>query len=421
MHKNLSKKELLINKFTQVRNRTNLLVEKLTHEDMNIQTAQFVSPTKWHLAHTTWFFEKIILKNFSKKYFNYDKNFDYLFNSYYNSIGKQHPRHKRGLISRPSVEEIFRYRDDIDCKILNLISNANQLNNRFIFSFNVAINHEQQHQELILMDIQHVFFSNPIKPTYLERKNNKKNLNKIKKVPKYKRVNSKVCFIGSENEEFCFDNEKPKFEKEILPFKISQNTITNYEWKEFMYDDGYKRSELWLSDGFDFIQKNEISKPFYWIDENYHFTLRGTQKICETLPVTNISFYEANAFAKWKKKRLPTEFEIESLLKNSNIKGNFQESGNFEPSENDDSSDIKNLYGNTWEWTSSHYLPYESYKPWNEHLSEYNSKFMFNQLVLKGGSCLTPISHIRASYRNFFYPTDRWVCNSFRLAESIEK
>ena len=174
MHKNLSKKELLINKFTQVRNRTNLLAERLTYEDMNIQTAQFVSPTKWHLAHTTWFFEKIILKNFAKKYFNYDKNFDYLFNSYYNSIGKQHPRHKRGLISRPGVDEIFTYRKDIDSKILDLISETNQLSNEFIFSLNVAINHEQQHQELILMDIQHVFFSNPLKPTYLERKTKKK-------------------------------------------------------------------------------------------------------------------------------------------------------------------------------------------------------------------------------------------------------
>ena len=421
MHKNLSKKELLINKFTQVRNRTNLLAERLTYEDMNIQTAQFVSPTKWHLAHTTWFFEKIILKNFAKKYFNYDKNFDYLFNSYYNSIGKQHPRHKRGLISRPGVDEIFTYRKDIDSKILDLISETNQLSNEFIFSLNVAINHEQQHQELILMDIQHVFFSNPLKPTYLERKTKKKGLNKIKKISKFKKVNSKFCFIGSEHEEFCFDNEKPKFKKEILPFKISSNTITNYEWKEFMYDDGYKRSELWLSYGFDFIQKNKISKPFYWINENFHFTLRGTQKIFDTFPVTNISFYEANAFAKWKKKRLPTEFEIEFLLKNSNIKGNFQENDNFEPFDGDASSEIKNLYGNTWEWTSSHYLPYECYKPWDKHLGEYNSKFMFNQLVLKGGSCLTPISHIRASYRNFFYPTDRWVCNSFRLAESIGK
>ena len=387
---------------------------------MNIQSAPFVSPTKWHLAHTTWFFEQIILKKFSKRYFHFDKNFDYLFNSYYNSIGKQHPRDKRGLISRPSVKDILKYRKDVDDKIIQLILETKKLNNEFIFPLNVGLNHEQQHQELILMDIQHVFFSNPIKPIYFEKKiKDKEKVNSTKNLTNFKKVNPTTCFIGSENEEFCFDNEQPKFKKEIHPFKISTNTITNYEWREFILDKGYKRHELWLSDGFDFINKNKISKPLYWIDDNHHFTLRGVQRICDSFPVTNISFYEANAFAKWKNKRLPTEFEIEYLLKKSNIEGNFQENNNFETLNNNNSSEIKNLYGNTWEWTSSHYLPYESYKPWNKHLGEYNSKFMFNQLVLKGGSCLTPISHIRASYRNFFYPSDRWVCSSFRLAESI--
>ena len=420
MHKNLSKKEILINKFMEVRKRTNFLAEKLSVEDMNIQSAVFVSPTKWHLAHTTWFFEQIILKRFSKEYSNNNPTFDYLFNSYYNSIGKQHPRHKRGLISRPSVNEISEYRKNIDNKIVDLIFKKSSFSKEFSFSLDVAINHEQQHQELILMDIQHVFFSNPQKPAYLPKSSIAKNKNhKDIKTLNFKKFDSVNCIIGSEKMEFYFDNEGPNFKKKINSFKISTNTVSNYEWKQFMLDDCYNRSDLWLSDGFDFIKKNNIIKPFYWIDQNHHFTLRGIQKICDTNPVTNISFYEADAFARWKEKRLPTEFETEYLLKNSVVEGNFQEKNNFEPLSCNDNKIINNLYGNTWEWTSSHYLPYDSYKPWKKNLSEYNSKFMFNQLVLKGGSCLTPISHIRASYRNFFYPEDRWACNSFRLAESV--
>ena len=347
MHKNLSKADLLIKRFQETKKRTKILVNGLSPEDMNIQSEDFVSPTKWHLAHTCWFFEQIILKKFKRNYSSYDKDFDYLFNSYYNSIGKQHQRNKRGLISRPSVEDIFNYRDDIDNRIIDLIAEKNNLENDFVFSLEVAINHEQQHQELILMDIQHVFFSNPIKPTYLKKeKPIKKNINHPNNIGSYLEINPNDCFFGSEKEGFYFDNEGPQFKKKLKPFLIGTNTICNGEWKEFINNNCYANPSLWLSDGFDFVNKENISKPLYWIDNDYHFTLRGVQKIIDKNPVTNISFHEAYAFAKWKNKRLPSEFEIEYLLKKSDINGNFQEFGFLEPIEASDNHDLKNLYGN---------------------------------------------------------------------------
>lgn len=406
-----------IGKFDKQRGVTIDLIKTLTVDDMNIQTEEFVSPTKWHLAHTTWFFEKVILEKFSKNYISYNKKYTDIFNSYYQSYGNPLPRNKRKLLSRPSVEEILDYRKEINKRILNLLNTKVIKNNKFIFLLNVGINHEQQHQELILMDILNVFFNNPLKPLFnktVKSKFSKKNHKLNEEFFFFENINFNT--IGSVNDEFCFDNELPAFKIQIRPFEISRSCVTNLQWKEFIKSGGYNNSKIWLSDGFDFIKKKKINKPMYWLDENYYFSLNGVRKIIDDSPVTNISFYEADAYARWRGKRLPTEIELEALLGRQKVQGNFLNKKIFEPLNLFDDGDVKNLFGNVWEWTSSAYLPYQSYKPWEDELAEYNGKFMCNQIVLKGGSCFTPHSHIRSSYRNFFYPSDRWACNGFRLA-----
>ena len=410
----------IITKFIETRNKTVLLIHSLNNEDMNVQTFSFVSPTKWHLAHTTWFYEKFILENFNDKYNFYDKNFNYIFNSYYNSAGNIYPRDKRGFLSRPCLDEVLQYRKIIEDKVIELLEKKNIKDKvKLLFLIELGINHEQQHQELILTDILNVFFHNPTKPIYQKKNKLMKSKNIIQG---WTEVGDLEILIGNEGEKFCYDNELPLHEKKIKPFKIQNYLINNYDWKCFIDDDGYNRSEFWLSDGYEFIKKNKINKPLYWIDKDLSFSLNGVKEIDEYAPVSHISFYEADAFARWKNKRLPSEFEIEYFLKKNNINGNFLESKNLEPQTLGNSSNsVNQLYGDVWEWTSTNYHPYEGYRTWEGPVGEYNGKFMCNQFVLKGGSCVTPIKHIRSSYRNFFYPYDRWQFNGLRLAESINE
>ena len=416
MLKKLDKKNTILNKFKNIRSRSLGLVENLSPEDMNIQSEYFVSPTKWHLAHTTWFFEQIILKKFKKNYKPFDKKYDFIFNSYYQSLGKQFNREKRGLLSRPDFEEVKRYRAYVDSHIEELfLDNVNNFD-QVIFLMQTSINHEEQHQELILMDIQFNFFQNPLMPAYSNFTFNKKKL-KIRQSFTFKKISRSIAVIGAQKKEFSFDNENPSFKKKIGSFEVCNSVVTNLEWKEFIKKDIYKKPKYWLSDGFDFINKNKINKPLYWLDTNYQYTLNGIKKIEDDFPVSNISYYEADAFARWRNMRLPSEYEMEYLLQKFNSDGNFMESKIFEPISNVKNSSFENLWGNQWEWTNSFYLPYQGFKTWDGNLSEYNGKFMFNQMVLKGGSCFTPQSHFRPSYRNFFYPTDRWVCNGFRLVK----
>jgi len=404
-------------RFKNVRSLTEYLVKDLIIDDMNIQTESFVSPTKWHLAHTTWFLENFILEKFIKKFKPYNKTFNYLFNSYYNSLGDQFPRDRRGFLSRPSVEEVLDYRSNVEGKIFDILNSKSCRNKKKLLKLvDVGINHEQQHQELILMDILNVYFQNPLKPKY----SNNSSLNIVgnQKILWFDHQESEEIRFGSENDDFCFDNELPINSKTLPPFSIRKNLINNYEWKSFMDDKGYERADLWLSDGYDFIKKNSITKPLYWIDKNHMFTLNGLKKINDLDPVCHISFYEADAFARWSKKRLPTEFELESLLKKKKIKGNFLEDKKFEPTYNENKTELVNqIYGDVWEWTSSNYSPYAGFEKWKGSIGEYNGKFMCNQFVLKGGSCVTPISHIRASYRNFYYPSDRWQFSGLRLVK----
>ena len=399
--------------YTITRSRTLKLVKNLTPEDMVIQTNEFVSPTKWHLGHTSWFFEKFILSPYLKGYKIFHENFNFVFNSYYNSVGCFNQRDKRGFLNRPSFEEVLNYRNYIDENI-NLLF-KNNVNNSLKFLLALGVNHEQQHQELILMDIKNVFYQNPLKPTYIN--------SKIKNNEKYFRNefilnNSEKFKYGHSSESFCYDNETPSNFSTLEPFNIKP-FVTNLEWKEFIEDGGYKSHEFWLSDGWNFINKNNINKPMYWFDKNYYFTLNGEKKIDDNSPVSHISFYEACAFARYKNLRLPNEFEIELFLKKQSVKGNFLEEENF--CETDyNNFNLKNvLYGNLWLWTSSNYVPYKNYKCFENELMEYNSKFMCNQFVLKGGSFATSKHHIRSSYRNFYYPHDRWQFSGLRLVEDL--
>ena len=408
-------KDSILNKFNAVRKQSLKLIKPLEAEDMVIQTESFVSPIKWHLGHTTWFFEKFLLIPNLKNYRLFDQSFDYIFNSYYLGIGSFNERSKRGFLNRPLYQRVLEYRKYVDSHINDLLNY--KLSQDLNFKVELGINHEQQHQELILMDIKHIFFSNPLKPIFLENKKNHK-----KKEVRYSNEfkcdeNTKFKF-GNNAENFCYDNESPSSFCYLQPFRLD-NFVTNKDWKEFMSEGGYENFKYWLSDGWDFIQKNKIRKPMYWVDSNNYFTFYGVKKILDQLPVSNISYYEAQAFANYKKKRLPTEFEMEFVLSSSKKNGNFLEQANFEEINYNTKLFKMSFYGNLWVWTSSYYVPYKNYKPFKNNLSEYNSKFMCNQLVLKGGSFASPKSHIRSSYRNFYYPGDRWQFSGLRLAEDI--
>ncbi len=412
---NLTRDNNILSYFKRVRSKTLNLVMKLNHEDMVVQSEDFVSPIKWHLGHTTWFFETFILKKFNKKYKTFDKSFNYIFNSYYNKIGLYNPKSKRGLLVRPTTKKIFEYREFVNNEILNLLI-KNVDNNKVLNLIELGINHEQQHQELILMDILNIFYNCPFQPPYKKRQ-------KIRDIKRSKftwsnkeKINYKYGYI---DDEFSYDNEGPSGEMELNPFQINIDFVTVGDWQNFIEDGGYSIPDLWLSDGWDFIKQNEISMPMYWIDENHHFTLYGVEKLKKSQPVSNISFYEAYAYCKYKKQRLPTEFELEHFLKSNKKRGNLLESNNFQPISFSNKDYLNNAYGNLWCWTSSYYQPYKKFKPFKEDLGEYNEKFMCNQFVLKGGSFATPINHIRPSYRNFYYPHDRWQFCGLRLVKDI--
>jgi ergothioneine biosynthesis protein EgtB len=414
--KNISiENTFLFKSFLNVRKQTLKLVKGLSSEDMVIQTDSFVSPIKWHLAHTTWFFEHFILKNF-QKYKIFDKSFDYIFNSYYYSVGKFNPKDMRGYLNRPEIEKIFQYRSYVEKNIFDLLLKLS-LTPKKKKLFIIGINHEQQHQELILMDILNIFFKNPLKPQFIK----KKKINGLKKCNVTWKNEKKIKFeYGTNtNDTFAYDNESPTGYKELLPFQVDYDFVSNNEWREFIDSNGYKRPELWLSDGWEFINKYKINKPMYWIDQKYQFCLTGIERIDNDQPVSHISYYEADAFCRFRKRRMPTEFEMEFFLKKNKKEGNFLENGYYKPINSFFKNKYNGSYGNLWSWTSSNYVPYNGYKPFEGNLGEYNKKFMCNQFVLKGGSFATPKSHIRASYRNFYYPSDRWQFSGLRLASDI--
>ncbi len=379
-----------------------------------------VSPTKWHLAHTTWFFETFVLKRWIAQYRPEIPDYSYLFNSYYNAAGDMHRRDLRGLISRPTVEDTRRYRASIDSHIENLLSNADdKLLDEIEPIVILGIHHEQQHQELLVTDIKHVFAQNPLHPVFRERK-----IDIVSAEPaplSFVEFDEAIVEIGHNGNEFSYDNEGPRHRALVLPFSLAMRPITNGEYIAFIEDNGYARSEFWLSLGWTTANEQRWQAPLYWEKRDgawWNFTLSGFRPVDEAEPVTHVSYFEADAFANWSDARLPTEFEWERAATNLPMDGNFVESERFHPQASNvaQARQLMQMFGDVWEWTRSAYSPYPGYRAAAGALGEYNGKFMCNQYVLRGGSCATSQTHIRRTYRNFFQPEKRWQFNGVRLA-----
>lgn len=405
------------NKYKTIRQETENICSPLIPEDYIIQSIPEVSPAKWHLAHVSWFFENFILLPFKKDYRVFNDNYNYIFNSYYNSVGKMLEKNKRNILSRPSIQEIYDYRKHIDNNIQELVLSAEKnILEQITPLMQIGLNHEQQHQELLMMDIKNNFYHNPLKPAYINSDTDISVYNKLEWIDSEEAMTN----IGHDNEDFCFDNEKPLHKTYVRNFKIASRPVLNGEFLEFINAGGYDEPKYWLSDGW--VAKNQEGwfAPLYWQKEDNEwlvFTLNGNKKLDENQPVCHISYYEAEAFAHWSNKRLPTEFEWEHIAKQQIIKGNFLESKRLQPFSDSNQNKLKQIFGDVWEWTNSAYLAYPGFNSLYEGLGEYNGKFMVNQMVLRGGCCVTPESHIRATYRNFFYPQNRWQFSGMRLVK----
>ncbi|QFT87508.1 Iron(II)-dependent oxidoreductase EgtB [Bacillus sp. THAF10] len=403
-------------RFMSVRDRTMKLVQPLETEDFIIQSHPDVSPPKWHLAHTTWFFERFVLKEYFENYKEFHPTYDFLFNSYYETVGPFQPRHQRGVLSRPSVKDIFQYRSYVDNCIVDLLFQESEDTEKIHSLIEIGMQHEQQHQELILMDVKYNFFVNPLHPVYQKEQP----FSSVKKEPTFLTYDGGLVDIGHNGEGFAFDNEGPNHKVWLEPFKMSDMPVTNGEYLEFIEAGGYKKAFYWLSDGWNTVKKNNWQAPFYWIkDDNGEwsiFTLSGIRKLDPNEPVVHVSFYEADAFSRWKGMRLPTEAEWEHAARGLKISGNTMDTGSYHPVSSK-GTESTYMFGDVWEWTASAYSPYPGSKPLEGALGEYNAKFMCNQMVLRGGSCATPLDHIRHTYRNFFPADKRWQFSGFRLAE----
>lgn len=426
LEKKTSSKNSLEKLYLDVRKTTEELCKPLEIEDYTIQTIEDVSPPKWHLGHTSWFFENLILKQYSNKFQYYNDSYNFIFNSYYESLGERIERSKRGIVSRPTVKEVYLYRKNIDDKILDLINKADdKLFLKIKDLIILGLHHEMQHQELLITDIKNIFTANLIVPVYCKPPDSYKR-NTMAPEQRFISYGGGIFEIGFNQDGFAFDNEKPVHKVYVNPFKIQNRLVINKEYLDFINDGGYSKSQLWLSDGWDAVQNNKWNSPLYWekIDNEWFIkTLNGLQKINLNEPVCHVSFYEADAFARWSKKRLLTEFEWETAAYDLDIRsGNFLENKIFhpvQPADNPGIDSVTQMFGDVWEWTNSCYLPYPGYKPLEGALSEYNGKFMSNQMVLRGGSCATPKMHIRKTYRNFFQCDKRWQFTGIRLGEDV--
>ncbi|HET7307077.1 MAG TPA: ergothioneine biosynthesis protein EgtB [Gammaproteobacteria bacterium] len=401
-----------VDDYLRVRAATVALCRSLEPEDYVVQSMPDVSPAKWHLAHTTWFFEHFILGPNLSGYAVFDSAFNYLFNSYYYTVGTMHPRPRRGLLSRPTVATIADWREHVDAHIVRLLERGDTEVEALTV---LGINHEQQHQELLLTDIKHVFSINPLKPAWRDLKAPPSAPpSALEFIPRQ----AATAAIGHVGEDFCFDNETPRHDELVRAHGFGNRPITNGEFVDFIRGGGYLTPELWLSDGWATAEAQQWRHPLYWTDDlDGEFTLGGLRDLDHNAPVSHVSYYEADAFARWAGARLPTEAEWESLAEDQSIEGNFVESRCFHPAAAQPANGVRQLFGDVWEWTASPYVSYPGFKPLAGSLGEYNGKFMCNQLVLRGGSCATPREHIRASYRNFFPPAARWQFSGIRLAK----
>jgi ergothioneine biosynthesis protein EgtB len=403
-----------------VRHRTESLCAPLCVEDHVVQSQPDCSPTSWHLAHTTWFFETFVLERALPDRPRFNQKFAYIFNSYYNAVGDRIARNRRGTLSRPTVSEIYTYRIHVDTAISEWLETANgPLLQSLAPIIELGLNHEEQHQELLLTDIKHAFASNPLRPAYHEVRDGRAVLNPPLR---WVELDGGMESIGHEGAEFAFDNEEPRHEVYLRPFQLASRLVTCGEYLAFMADAAYRRPELWLSDGWDTVRAQSWESPLYWELRDgrwWLMTLAGPRPVDEEEPVCHVSYYEADAFARWSGARLPTEAEWEAAAADAPVTGNLLESGMLHPVAPQPSDGLAQLYGDVWEWTQSPYTPYPGFRPSAGALGEYNGKFMCNQMVLRGGSCATPEAHIRATYRNFFPPAARWQFMGIRLAKDV--
>ena len=400
-------------RFCDVRLATERLCEPLDPEDAGAQSMPCTSPTKWHLAHTSWFFETFVIEPAVPEFRRFHADFSVLFNSYYNAVGEQHPRPERGLLTRPTLREVLEYREHVDQHVAVVLQKEG-LEQQLAERIELGLHHEQQHQELILTDIKHLFAQNPLRPAFAE----------LEATPEgragaveWLEFDEELQEIGLDLPEFGFDNERPRHRALVHGFEIASRLVTNGEFAEFVEAGGYALPEFWLSDGWATVLREGWRAPLYWQSGDagwQQFTLGGVRDLRADEPLCHVSYYEADAYARWRGERLPTEAEWEVAASRSpeGLRGNFVESGLLRPA----ASIGSQFFGDVWEWTRSPYAPYPGYKAPAGAVGEYNGKFMANQIVLRGGSCATPRSHIRPSYRNFFYPGDRWQFSGLRLA-----
>jgi ergothioneine biosynthesis protein EgtB len=396
----------------------------LSPEDYVVQSMPEASPVKWHLAHTTWFFETFVLARFLPDYRPFHPQFGFLFNSYYNAVGERLARGKRGLLTRPTVEEVFRYRHQVDEHVRRLLDGADaKLGERLAPVVVLGCNHEQQHQELLLTDLLHAFADNPLRPAYRSAGADTAAEPQAATPPlAWSDYLAGLRWIGHEGDDFAFDNEAPRHRVFVESFQLASRLSTCGEYRAFIEDGGYRRPELWLSDGWAACQAGSWAAPLYWEQQEGHWwqmTLAGMSPLREAEPVCHVSYYEADAFARWSGARLPTEAEWESASLDLPLQGNLLDSDRLRPAAlaaGANGSCPVQLFGDVWEWTASPYTAYPGYRAPAGALGEYNGKFMVNQMVLRGGSCATPRSHLRRTYRNFFPPEARWQFSGIRLA-----
>jgi ergothioneine biosynthesis protein EgtB len=411
-------------RFEAVRRETEALAANLSPEDQAIQSMPDASPTKWHLAHTSWFFETFILGPLDPAYRPFDPAFAYLFNSYYEAAGPRHPRPARGLLSRPTVDAIGAYRDHVTAAMIRLFEEADEaVWQEAAPLLELGINHEQQHQELILMDIKHVFSLNPLLPAYQAPRPYA--LASSVAAQRWVEFAGGLCEIGHAGPEFAFDNEGPRHKVWLEPFRLASRPVSCGEYLEFIADGGYGRPEFWLSDGWAAVQQQDWEAPLYWRCQDGEwriFTLSGERRIEPSEPLCHVSFYEAVAFARWSGRRLPTEAEWEIAAQGVPLEGNLADRRYYHPCPDASASgarELRQMIGDVWEWTASPYVAYPRFRPVAGAVGEYNGKFMSNQMVLRGGAAVTPVGHMRRTYRNFFPPSARWAFAGLRLAEDV--
>jgi ergothioneine biosynthesis protein EgtB len=415
----------LAQRYAQVRARSLALAAPLTAEDCQVQSMPDASPTKWHLAHVTWFFETFLLERWERRFAPYDPAFRVLFNSYYQGVGERHPRPQRGLLTRPTLDTVRRYREHVDTRMLALLGGGADAERDALVE--LGLQHEQQHQELILTDIKHALSFGPLARPYARRWP----MTTVRPQP--------LSWFGYEgglvehghdparDGAFCFDNETPRHRTWLAPFELASRPVSYGDYLAFMDDGGYRRAELWLSMGWDWVQAGARRAPLYWREGDgrwLNHTLQGEVEIDPRTPVCHLSYFEADAYARWAGARLPTEQEWEHAARDTGAapRGNFADRGAYHPLPHEDpiAGEPAQLWGDVWEWTSSSYGAYPGYRPLPGAVGEYNGKFMCGQLVLRGGSCATPAGHVRASYRNFFPPDAQWQFSGLRLARDRE-